>query len=1160
MKINKLLLTFLFVITGLFCYAQSNEFENVVADNVNDGSRYALQSLLKSGDFYKIAVKENGLYKLTYEALKDMGISDPSQVHVYGYGGALLEEDFRQPYVDDLPEVSIYMHKGNDNVFGPGDYIVFYGQGVTSWKYTPFRKTFNRIQNFYATRGYYFVSSNSTPLNLIQPQTSIPETAVDTIDYFSDYYLYENDELNIVNGGRTYYGNPFHNNAQLDIEFKVSNLVDQPLYITYEAAAKSKNTSSMRLEYNGEVVGSNYFPKIDGGGSYIKGKAITGYFKPITKINQPISLRLTYSEPSADAWLDYLSITCSRNLIYNPGTALFFRTTEHYQVDQIFAFKLKNISNKTQIWDVTDPTSVTRMNVSKDAQASYFKSNFKNLREYVALDFSASNFKIPELVGKIANQNLHALPQVDMVIITVDEFRNQANQIAQMHRDDDNMVVHVVSANQVYNEFSSGTPDATAYRRFMKMFYDRSTSHENAPKSLLLFGDGCFDNRGLFKARTVNNLYRLLTYQAKNSLSLTLSYTTDDYFAFLDDNEGYSLTMSLMDIAVGRIPCNTIEQAQIATDKTIAYQRSMPQGAWRNTLVYLADDGDGNSHMMQSDTVADKTAELYPDVSVNKLYLDAYQQVASASGDSYPVAKRIFDEYIQFGCLTMQYMGHGSPTGLSDERIVSDFDLDNMHNKCMPFMMTATCDFAPFDSYEMSGGERILFNPNGGTPIMLSTTRTVFSGQNALLMGRVARSLLARDPENNYKPYTLGEVVKRAKNQTITVALSPDINRLSYCLLGDPALVLPYADTHKVVTDSINGKAIESLTLDTLGALQYATIKGHIAFYENKTIGSKDTDFNGTLELSVYDKKATIETLNNENEKKTFSYQDYPNILFSGKVSVKNGAFTCRFLVPKDIRYNKGLGKIVYYASDTQRKYQANGSCYRLLVGGNNPEIALEENGPDVELYLNTPRFNSGDAVNESPTLFAYMYDDSGINRVGSGIGHDIIVRLDDDPKTEVVLNNYFRSTIDSYKEGQLAYQFKDLEEGPHTLFFRVWDLMNNSTTKLLDFTVDKGRPTVLSTVTMYPNPARDVTYISIEHDRPTLFTKVIVSVYDMMGRKVYSEDQNTMTDNSGEFTLEWNLVGTNGHKLTPGIYIINVDMIVEGGEHSRKNLKLMVK
>jgi hypothetical protein len=1101
---------------------------------------FASSSVLAQGKFVKVKLAETGIYKLTYEDLVSMGIN-PANVRVFGYGGGVLDQNFTQTKPDDLPEIPIWMEKGSDGIFNSGDYILFYAQGVVRWSFDKNKSMFVHKNNSYSQYGYYFITSDAGVGRKIESKNiEVPADAtIYQVDEFTDYQLYEKDLQNLTKSGKEFYGETFSNTLSYSFTFNFPNVIkSNTLKLSIDVATSSMENSSFSLNLNGSQNKTLSVIK-NSGDNYEMAKSASAIYT-LTPDNDILTFNITYNKSTSTStgYLNYIEINARRKLIMQ-GVAMRFQNVDFLGKSTYSAYTLSNANSNVQIWDITDPQNIYRVATTSlpDNKLSFVASG-NEFHQYVAIDpTSGTSFAKPEIVGVVANQNLHALQPSDLVIITHPDFLSQAESLAQTHRDKDGLSVNVATTEQVYNEFSSGTPDATSYRWFVKMLYDRAYETNNTadlPKYLLLFGRGSYDNRGIVP-NSGDNL--ILTYQAENSLVLTSSYVTDDYFGLMDDSEGTQVPSDLLDVAVGRFPVTTTQQASDVVNKTINYIENKEKGIWKNQICFLADDGDNALHMRQSDSIAVTVAKNVPAFQINKIYLDAFVQEVNASGQSYPLARSRFHNLLRSGMFLLDYTGHAGYAGWTNENILTTADVKSLSNKNLPVWMAATCDFLQFDVKPVSAGEYVILNSVGGGIGLFSAARPVYASQNFYINKYFVENLFKK---NGDYP-RVGDAVRLAKN-----SIGTENNKLSYIYLGDPAVRLNYPDQYKVITSKINDS--EVLGKDTLKALSTATVSGFIADQN----GNKVSDFNGTVEIVVYDKVEKITTLNNEGDG-TLTYYDRSNTLFSGKVKVVNGEFTFTFLLPKDIKYNYGSGRINYYAYDETNNYEAQGYFENFLIGGSSTNLPNDNIGPEIDIYLNSPEFVSGGKVNETPLFVANISDENGINTVGSGIGHDLLLTVDNDPNKTYILNDYYTAAENSYQQGTVSYKLSTLPEGKHTLTFRAFDLLNNSTSDTIEFEVVKGLAPVIFSVYNYPNPVREQTKFVIQHDRPETLLTTTVEIFDLSGRKIWMFSQTSADE------VTWNLTTSNGEKVQKGIYLYRVSIRTENSSLTSRTNKIIV-
>ena len=1089
---------------------------------------YAERSVLADGRWVKIRVSESGVCRMSFSELRSAGL-EPSQVRVFGYGGAQKEQDFSKRNIDDLPQVPVYVGE---------DYILFYVQGPISWTYNGSR--FAHTRNTYSDFGYYLLSDDAGAM-LPFPEAEAVSGSPTDVTYYSYYQVQDKDSVNLIDrtgvsgGGRTFYGEQFAAGQTRTFTFSTpyANGDNSSVYI--DMAVNAATTSTVKAQLNNTSSKSIYISSIPD--HYTFGVAGTISMNGASEEqNQRVTMQFVNSNASALAWLNYIEITTPSELVMT-GSYMGIRSLVNRNTTNPVRFLLRNTTASTQIWDVTDLAAIQRMPTTMvDDQLAWVGTQADGVHEYIAVNTDGTKFVQAEVVGEVKNQNLHALSNIDYIIICPEGYEDVSEDLAKAHEAKQAITYAIVTDQQVYNEFSSGTPDATAYRWLMKMLYDRAKNGiGQQPRWLLLMGHGTFDNRKLLRNSGTS---LLLTYQSKNSVNEIKAYATDDYFAYLDDNEGAIDTQGRMDIGVGRLPVESLDEARTTVDKLIQYIRNEQTGKWKNQLVYLADDGENGTHT----ETAEKSAELVrinnPDFIVHKIFLDAYPQEVNASGESYPLAKNRVLNLLKNGVLFFDYSGHGGYNAITNESILNLKDIAGMTNKNQAFWLFATCNFAQCDAGKRSAAETAVLNPKGGAIGILAATRTVYAPQNTNLNRSVCDTLFGHSDVFHYD-MTLGEAILIGKN-----LLGSDENKLAYVLLGDPCMRLNYPTDYHV----------ETLTeMDTLNALSVQHVEGRIIDEDLNTV----SDFNGKVDITIYDKMQSIPTRDNDNaggDPRVVAYNDYPNTIFSGATDVKDGLFNYTFMVPKDIRYNFDNGRIVYYAvtADSLETAEAVGHFEQFIIGGSGSIVTIDTVGPEMEIYLNSPAFRNGDKTYATPRFFANLYDENGINTAGAGIGHDLMLIIDDDPKMIYSLNEYFTAANNSYQAGQVSYLMEELANGPHSLTFRAWDLLNNSTTKSLNFIVEAGLDPSIYNVTTYPNPVQQsgVVHLVVNYDQPDELIETEIYLYNTAGQMVYSHKQ----DNPDAVSINLPALGLN-----TGVYIYSVKIKSASSKYSTTSGKIIV-
>jgi hypothetical protein len=860
-----------------------------------------------------------------------------------------------------------------------------------------------------------------------------------------------------------------------------------------------------------------------------------------------INVNISYNQPSSSSsgWLNYIEISAYRWLTFTGGQMLF-RSFENIAPNAISEFQISNADINTKVWDVSDPINPKLLQSNLSNNILSLITSTENLKEFVA--FNGNNFYQPVFRGEVINQNLHGLEQQDYIIVSHPLFMNEANRLAEFHRNNNNLKVKVVTPEQIYNEFSSGSQDPVAIRSFMKMFYDRANTKGNPPKYLLLFGDGSYDN----KNRINNNTNFIVTYQSDETYNLANSYVCDDFFGFLDDNENGSSIYESLDIGIGRFPVKSELEAKIVVDKVIRYsiqQDLVPNsnnivsnfGDWKNNVCFVADDEDGNVYLTDTEVLANKLKNNYPIINIDKIYLDAYPQVFNSGGQRYPEVNKAINQRIEKGTLIMNYIGHGGELGWAHERVLEISDINSWNNTYnMPLFFTATCEFSRFDDPERtSAGELVLLTPKGGGIALLTTSRVAYQSTNMGLIDSFFSKVFKK--ENGNYP-SLGDLIKYSKNLNANgIAIK------NFVLLGDPALKLAYPK-YNVATTSINTNPA-NIDYDTLAAFSKVTVKGLITDENNNPI-----DFNGVLYPTVYDKPIKVTTLGNDYPY-TVNFELLKAVLFKGKTKITNGNFEFSFIVPKDISYNIGPGKISYYAkNDTS---DANGYYNKIMVGGIDNNAVIDDIGPQISLYMNDTNFVNGGITNENPIFLAKISDDFGINTVGNGIGHDLVAYIDNSSQP-VILNDYFSYEIDSYLKGSVYYPIFNLSDGNHNIRFKAWDISNNSSTSSIDFIVASSEKVVISNLLNYPNPFTDKTTFTFKHNHPGESIEIEINIYDIKGQLVKSIKENVRTEGFNSDPIEWNGNNDSGARLSKGVYVYRVRLKTQNGKEEYATNKLV--
>ncbi|MCF8332830.1 MAG: type IX secretion system sortase PorU, partial [Bacteroidales bacterium] len=961
-------------------------FQKAPVDAKKGKTEHKQSSVLSEGNWYKLKLQENGIYKITYEFLENNGVMvnniNPEEIGIFGNTGKLLPEQIDGSTPQGLTENSIQVYAGEDGSFDSGDYILFFGHGPVYWEFEPLAPKFNHQINYYTDYSYYFLTTDQgTGKRLEQqaPPSGEPQTTVTTYD---NYQYHEVNDKNLLESGRIWYGERLDNTrSEIELpEFEFKNVVEgSKLFLESDVGVRSPYTSEVYLYANGQEIYNHIVSPLDVDDNR--------YFRPNTKRrkfdetgddNYTITVEYPSSSSSSYAWINWVELSARCELRYE-NEQLLFRDKKSQGQDQIVEFKISNSQQGLEVWDVTDPIAPRLVETTNNNNTTSFTAEASEIHQYAA--FSGQEFLTPEFEESVNNQNLHGVKNVEYLVISHPDFVDQAQRLAEHHREHDGMKCHVVTPQKIYNEFSSGGQDVTAIRNFARHIYKSSDSSQRL-KYLLLFGSASYD----YMDRIEKNTNYVPTFQGYNSDNIGMSYLTDDYFGLLDEGEGHKGPRSddlkgLLDIGIGRLPARSPEDAKIMVDKILHYNTS-PQvfGKWRNEICLIADDEDSNIHLRQAEKLATIVDTGYSKINLQKIYLDAYRQETMPGGERYPEVNDAINARMEKGALIMNYTGHGGESGLAHENIINTPDVENWKNyNALPLFITATCEFSRFDNPEfVSAGEKSFLNPDGGSIGLLSTTRLAFSHTNSILNIRVFKKAFDKNQENGTHP-RLGDLVIASKTPM-------NDNLYNFVLLGDPAMTLAYPEK-EVVTTSIRGTENQNPS-DTLKALKKITIKGEI---QNST-GELQTGFNGKLNPTVFDKRYSVTTRANDPSSYETPFELQDNILYKGQVTVKDGKFDFTFVVPKDINYSYGKGKLSYYAHN--ENMDATGASTNVVVGGSTNQLDEDNEGPEIVMYMNDTTFSPGDVINSSPVLMAHISDESGVNTVGNSIGHDLAAKV----------------------------------------------------------------------------------------------------------------------------------------------------------------------
>ena len=886
-----------------------------ISQNVN--------SVLSTGSWLKIKVDKNAVYKITYNDLLNYGFNpntiNPKNIKIYGNGNGMLPENVEDYRNNDLVENAIQVIGEEDGTFDVNDYILFYGKESTKWNYDTYQNIFVHTTNIYDDYTYYYLTVGTNVGKRITEQNSITQTPTDTVTSFNYYVLYEKDSVNLIKSGRIWLGELFSGTYIQSFNFNIPNILTNiPLKMWSGVAASSHILSSFTYKYNGQNlldigVGTS--------SSYIVGRYSIGNVE-FNVNSDNVLLQVEYNQPdtSSKGWLDYIEINARRQLQI-ADNSLVFRDIESVGQNNISKFEISNTTNKFKVWDVTDIYNIKNQKFETVGNSINYTLTTDSLREFIAFD--STQALIPIEIQEVENQNIHSMGICDLLIVTDKLFINQANELADFHINNDGMVVNVVTTEQIYNEFSSGKQDITAIRDFVDLIYFKATNQQEKLKYLLLFGAASYD----YKNIRLNNTVNVPTYETEESFSEISSIASDDFFGILDSSETF--VNGLLDIGIGRLPAKTIAEAQLLVDKIINYKtNSSAFGNWRNEINFIADDGDNDLHMAQSEELTQTIETTYPCYNINKVYFDNYQRI----NDEFPDAKTKIITNLNNGSLLVNYIGHGDSDGTSNNVFTVD-DMNNIYNtNKLSFFVGATSTMNLYDNPEdLYFGEQFLLQPNNkGFIGSLSTSRLTYASQNFVFLTNFYDILFERNTDGNH--YKLGDLLSFAKNNS-----GSTINKKSFLLLGDPALTLNYPNNIVNVT-SINNVDLMNFS-DTLISGQSIDVYGQIEDFSENVLNN----FNGQIKYKLYNGKKEEITLTSN-----FQFNSQDDVLISGTSFVSNGYFNFSLTIPYNIEPEYALTKLSLYAYSIDDDAKG---CINLYATDDGNIVTNVDNSIGVEVY-----------------------------------------------------------------------------------------------------------------------------------------------------------------------------------------------------------------
>ena len=1085
-------------------------------------------SLLSNGLWWKASIAESGVYRVSGAEVNNMTGTPTADIAVYGYDGGAMPTTHSYMVRNDLKEMAVAIDDRNGNgVFEAEDGIVFYAQGAVGWQYNASLLRLSHSTNPYCASNYVFITSKSgSHKRIATVNAQADEGNVATTCYATA--LHEKELTNTHKSGQIWVGERFFGGStKQDFTITLPTQASGTVLIRYALASVSTAASRFVVNMNGSSRNFDF-----------NGQTVYNTFEAEYSVNGTRSLNINieykYTESMASGYVDYIEVVAPVTMGAQGNQTTLYTAPAT-------GIRKYNVANGagSRIWDITDYNNVREVTTTAVGSAATFCDTADKWRSYIVFNGST---KTVQSLNAMNNQDIHGAGSPEMVIVCHSALKEQALRLANIHSINDNMEVLVATQEEVFNEFGGGQRDPMAIREMMMWFRQKALNNTalNMPRHLLIFGKGTYDNRNIMG----NTLTTVVTYETARSFDEEgLSIATDDVMA----NLVYGTTYNSPDISIGRLPAKNEEEAKQLVDKIERYITRPDltldniRGDWRNSVALLADDADpGNggdtNFTASSEFVSRNITKAYPHITIDKIYADAYVQQSGADGSFYPDVNNALKKRLNYGCMILNYIGHGSAQYIGTERFMMKSDIGSYKNIYqLPFFITSTCTFGRYDDPDETCGAEEFLLADGAGIACLAASRPI-SHVESVNNDMIMESL---NPNN-----TIGDAVRITKNRRMTTQ--------ALTLFGDPALKLSHPK-HRVVVTAINGHEVDSNRIDSALVLSTVTVEGEIRDLEDNLV----TDFDGKVFPEVYDRVSNAKTLANDNDGCEVTYLQQNKLIYKGSSQVKNGKFSYRFTVPKDVNYKFDYSRITHYAKSATE--DAAGAYTNLMLGGFDESVNISETRPQIRLFMNDTNFINGGITDNNPTLLALLYDTIGINAVGSGLGHDMIAVLDGNTNNTIILNDFYETDIDDYYRGKVSYTLNGLSKGRHTLKFRAWNIFNYSNNAEITFYV-RGSDTVSTTFNAAPNPASDHTYLRMEHNMKGKIESVSLVIYNMQGGQVIAFNPAPATDSYVAGPVEWNLCDGNGHRVAPGIYIARFTVTTSDGERIDETGKIVVR
>ncbi len=1076
--------------------------------------------------FVRIEVAEEGIYKIDASQLSSLGINlsqiEINTIKILGNGGKPLSENVNLGQQELHKEQEIIVNTKTD---GSLENIQFYGATTSGFEIR--HGEVSRYNNPYSNHNYYILTwggANGKRAEALEPPSG--EVELKPTTYY--HRIYKEEELTnpfTKPAGRTWFGSSMFPITLTDVLHNLDRT--QPVYATFALAHRAGSWGSFAISQNGTKIQDLGVSSvaIKGYGHAKRGFAKVAFNSSIIGSDNRSVFRVEYenegSSTTAIPFFDYYHIAYPRNFYAIDNELGFYSNTEQ---NGIIEYNINGFEGNLIGYDLTDIRNPKLLkNLSSTNGLYIFRAVSDSIlhRYYISGKTKSAKLEVDQFENILADNGENA------ILITHQSLLNSANKFKEYRESNSDYKIKIVTTESIYNELNSGAQDLAAIRNYLQY---ANENWKNPLQSIILWGDGHFDFRGVqYKTNNFVPSYQSMDEDLDYYSETDDSYATDDFFACLVGND------NMPDVPFGRITINSDKEGLETINKIEHYENVSSIDDWRMRLLLMADDGIGENY--EGDLHTNYSENLFrnnvPDELItDRVYLVDYPSENIPGGKRKPAATEAMLYYMNNkGAVVWNYIGHGNPRVLSHEETFNrDVHVSKFTNiDKLTFMVGATCDFGRFDDPDIkSGAEELFLSKSGGVIGVVTASRVVYGSYNDQINQLLFKKLFYRNPETN-QYCSIGEAVLLVKQTYFRT------NDRKFFLLGDPTMKLLLPE-YKINITSINENQVaDTSQIVHLKGLEKVEIKGEIINPQTEQIAE---DFNGNVWVTMYDGDNYIQTYDNTANSDTYRFQRIGAALNRTTVEVVNGKFTASFLIPQDISFSDSLGRIYAYAISEKNIY-AKGATRKFIIDGISTTDIVDKNPPAVEIFLDSRNFKSGDVVSTNPLLIVDLYDESGINSTGLGIGHLTECWIDNNPNS-INLTNELKNSFDKPNYSTIEIVLNGLSAGIHTLKLRTWDVFNNFTIKEVAFTIpDSNAAGVIKNELIFPNPfTSGGVAVRFNHNlAPPVYGKMII--YNLLGQVVQEIEKTFTNYNSAEFN--WNVKDINGSDISKGAYYFQI-------------------